>query len=294
MMNFKLCKSLALAALLALTLAAGTARAAEKSSIKIGICTSMKDAAAMKEMGFDYIELGLSTVAKMSDADFAKLKKQVAASPLKPESMNNFMSAPLVVVGEQVDLKPVEEYMKKAFQRANELGTKILVYGSAGTRKIPEGFAKEKAMEQMVTFLRLAADVAKPYPGLTIVVEPLRPQESNFINTAKDGLELVKKVDRPNVRAFGDLYHMGVQQEPMTALLEGGSEWIKHIHIARTEGRFYPKDGDSSMAYYKQLFDALHKIHFVGRVSIEGKVETDFKTDAPAGLKCLRALAEEK
>lgn len=292
-MNLSLRKCLGLAALLALSLAAGPARAAEKP-IKIGICTSIDKAADMKAMGFDYVELGLSTVAKMSDDKFAKLKKDVEAAPLKPESMNGFMSAPLVVVGEKVDLKPVEAYMKKAFQRANELGTKILVYGSAGTRKIPDGFPKEKAVQQMVDFLRLAAEVAKPYPNLTIVIEPLRPQESNFINTAKEGLDLVKKVDRPNVRAFGDLYHMGVQKESMAALLEGGSEWIKHIHIARTEGRKYPKTGDSSFAYYKELFDALHKINYVGRVSIEASPDKDFATDAPEALKCLRTLADAK
>lgn len=284
--------AMALAAVLALS--GPPARAQQqKADIKLGICTSLKDADYLKKTGYDYVEMNLYAVATMSDEEFAKLKQQVAESPLKPEAMNGFYRGKAVFVGPKADLGPeVQAYLKKAMARANELGTKILVYGSAGSRKLPEGFPREKAVEQMVAFLRLASDAAKPYPGLTIVIEPLQPKEDNFINTAQQGLELVKKVDRPNVRAFGDLYHMGVQKESMDAFLEGGAQWIKHIHIARVEGRAYPKAGDSSVEYYKQAFAALRKIGYQGRVSIEGKPDKDLKSDAPESFKVLRALAD--
>lgn len=286
--------AMALAAVLAL--GGAPAGAQEKQAeIKLGICTSLKDAEFMKKTGYDYVEMGLYSVATMSDEEFAKLKQQVAEAPIKPEAMNSFYRGKAVFVGPKADLGPeVQAYLKQAMARANELGTRILVYGSAGSRKLPEGFPREQAMKQMVDFLRLASDAAKPYPNLTIVVEPLRPQEDNFINTAKQGLELVKMTDRPNVRAFGDLYHMGVQNEPMDAFLEGGAEWIKHVHIARVDGRYYPKAGDSSMEYYKQAFATLRKIGYQGRVSIEGKPEKSLKEDAPESFKVLRALADGK
>lgn len=286
--------SFILAAVLALSGGAATAQE-KKAEIKLGICSSMDKAEQMKQIGYDYVELGLYTVGTMSDEKFAELKKQVEAAPIKPESMNSFYRGKEVFVGPNAaDPKEIEAFMKKAFPRAYELGTRILVYGSAGSRKLPAGWSKEQGIEQLVKILRLASDCAKPYPGLTIVIEPLRPQECNFINTTKEGLDLVKKVDRPNVRAFGDLYHMGVQKESMDALKEGGSEWIKHIHIASTEGRLYPKAGDSSEAYYKELFATLRQIGYQGRVSIEGSDQKKFKESAEASYKLLRALADGK
>lgn len=266
--------------------------AAGQAQIKLGICTKIEEAEAMAKIGYQYVEVSLSSIAKMSDEEFAKYKEKALAGPIKPESANGFMGSPLTVVGPTADLKPIEEYMKKAFPRANELGIKILVYGSAGTRKLPDGWAKEKAIEQLVAFLQLASDCAKPYPGLTIIVEPLRPQESNFINTIEEGLDVVKKADRPNVRAFGDIYHMGVQNEPMDAIYEGGAEWFKHFHIARVDGRAWPKAGDSSMEYYQKAFKAMRDIGYVGRVSIEGKGSV--KEDGAASYEVLRALADGK
>ncbi len=285
---FRLLRVLALVALIT-SLPRG-ADAAEPR-IRLGICTSIDNGATMGEIGYDYVELSLSGVAAMSEEEFAALKEKVAAAKVKPEAMNGFMKKPLVVVGPEAELGPVEGYMKQAFARADALGIKVLVYGSAGTRAIPEGFPRERAEEQLIEFLRLASDTAKPYPGLTITLEPLRPQESNFINTVREGLDLVRRVDRPNVRAMADLYHMGVQGETMEAIRDGGREWIRHAHIARTEGRAYPAAGDASDAYYKEFFTALREIGYDGRVSVEGRAE-EFAKDARTAHACLRALAD--
>lgn len=46
-------------------------------------------------------------------------------------------------------------------------------------------------------------DVAAKY-GITVVVEPLQTKETNLINTVAEGIEIVKKVDRPNVKCLAD------------------------------------------------------------------------------------------
>lgn len=271
----------------------GTPAQAEagKARIRFGVCTSVDNINALQAAGFDYLESGLSSLAGMSDEKFAEVCKKVDASKIKVESFNGMLGKDLKITGDKVDLEAVRAYLKKAYPRAQRLGGKIIVFGSGGARSVPEGFSKEKAMEQLVEFGRLAADEAKPF-GLTIVVEPLRKKETNIINTVSEGLDYVKKIDRPNFRAFGDFFHMSTENEGMTGILASGSDYLKHMHIARLEGRTCPLPGDGSYASYKELFDTLNKIGYDGRVSIEGK--TDVKKDLKPALALLRGLAAGK
>ncbi len=61
--------------------------------IRLGICTSIDHAAVMKKIGYDYVELGMTQVAQLSDADYAALRDQVMAAPLPVEAMNGMIPA---------------------------------------------------------------------------------------------------------------------------------------------------------------------------------------------------------
>lgn len=41
-----------------------------QTRVQVGYCTSLKNVAAAKAAGFDYVEVGTSEIAAMSDADF--------------------------------------------------------------------------------------------------------------------------------------------------------------------------------------------------------------------------------
>jgi sugar phosphate isomerase/epimerase len=271
-----------------------TAGPAATAAIRLGVCTSPGNLAAIQEAGYDYLEYSFSTVARMTEPDFEALLKTVAASKIKIEAMNGFIPSEIKVVGPKVDNAQITGYLKPALERASRLlagdrlGLRIVVCGSGNSRNVPEGFSRETAMDQLVAFLRLTSDLAKPYPGLTIVVEPLRVKESNIINTIKEGLELVKKVDRPNIRLHADLYHMAENKEGVDGVLEAGSQYLKHTHIANPAGRVYPKAGDAFD--YKPFFEALKKIGYQGRLSIEAGTK-DFKKDASEAYPVMRGLA---
>lgn len=275
-------------ALLAPVSCASQSAPAPAAAIRLGVCSTPANLQAVQALGYDYLEYSFSTVAKMSDPDFEALLKTATGSKIKIEAMNGFLPGDIKVVGPKVDNDQITRYLKPSLARADRLGTRIVVFGSAGSRKVPDGFSRDKAMEQLVAFLRLTSDLAKPYPGLTIVVEPLRTQESNIINTVKDGLELVKKVDRPNIRLHADLYHMAINKEGVDGVLEAGSVYLKHTHIANPADRVYPKAGDAFD--YKPFFEALKKIGYQGRLSIEAGTK-DMKKDAAESYPVMKALA---
>ena len=113
--------------------------------------------------------------------------------------------------------------------RLSTLGVEVLVFGSGGARRVPDGFDRGQAWTQLVDFSRRAADAARPYK-ITVAIEPLRQQETNIINTAAEGLELVNAVNHPNFQLMIDFYHLASEHEDPAIVLEAKDHC--HLHVA--------------------------------------------------------------
>jgi len=238
--------------------------------MKFGVCTAVDNLKVVEETGYDYIELGLSGIAQLNEADFAEVRKVVRSSSVKAEAFNVFLPGTIKIVGEYVDRASIMTYVSAAVERAGQLGGRIIVFGSGGARNVPEGFSKEKAIEQLCDFLYLAGNAAREY-DIVIAIEPLRPQECNIINTVEEAWNLALMVNEPNVGVLADYYHMACQNEGMEGIRKAGSRGMKHIHIANPDGRIFPKVSDK--ADYFEFFDLLKNIGYNDRISIEGKTE---------------------
>src|SRR6266540_126932 len=139
----------------------------QPAKVKVGYCTGLSNLEAAKAAGFDYVELPATEIASLSDADFdtaaAKIKQLGIATPVA----NLFLPSTLKVTGPQTDPEQQMAYVRKAFTRLSKLGTEIVVFGSGGARRVPDGFAKEEAFKQLVDFGRRAATEARLH-GITI------------------------------------------------------------------------------------------------------------------------------
>src|SRR5207247_3267843 len=120
----------------------------------------------------------------------------------------------------------------------SKLGVEVLVFGSGGARRVPDGFAREEAFKQLVDFGRRAAREARSH-GITIAIEPLRKQETNIINSAAEGLELVNAVSDPNFQLMVDFYHLASEQENPDVIVRA-RDHIRHLHMANPQGRVFP------------------------------------------------------
>ncbi|MCR2822660.1 sugar phosphate isomerase/epimerase family protein [Lederbergia panacisoli] len=232
--------------------------------MKFGCCLGIDSAKIAYEAGFDFIECTVvSLIPEKTDREFAKVFKQFQDSPLPVEACNVFLPGDLKIVGETVDHDRIKRYIEIALQRVHQVGAKIIVFGSGRARSIPDGFSRERAEEQILQFLRLAADYADP-PGITIVIEPLNKKESNIINSVLEAEEFAKKVNHKSIQVLADFYHMDEESEPLEDIVKA-KEFVKHIHLADT-GRFAPGTGHYP---YDHFVDCLQRAHYSGRISIE-------------------------
>jgi D-psicose/D-tagatose/L-ribulose 3-epimerase len=251
---------------------------AKTGNVEIGVCGSIENFEKAEKYGFDYYEPAVAAVAALSDQDFSNFSKRVLASRLRCKRFNSFIRT-LLVVGPKVDKDALTAYMNSALDRCRELGASIIVWGSAGSRNVPEGYSRDQAWEQMKTFLHYAGDIAGSR-NLIVAIEPLRKQESNIINTGAEALRLVHEVNHPHVKMIIDYYHLRVEKEDPD-ILRQGREHIVHLHFANPTGRRWPHSEDEDPVY-RRFFETVKQVDYRGGLSIEG--QGTFEADATASL----------
>jgi D-psicose/D-tagatose/L-ribulose 3-epimerase len=252
-------------------------------SVKIGVCT--RDGATAATYGFDYIEPAAGEIAAMSDDEFRDYSQEVLTLPIRCRAFNGLIRRPdLKVVGNEVSLSALKDYLEPCLARCKHVGASIAVWGSAGSRNVPEGFSRRRANEQIAGFLRMAGDIARQHE-LLIAIEPLRHQESNILNTGNEAFEMVRTVKHPNVRMIIDYYHLREENED-PRILEAAQREIVHLHFANPHGRLWPHDL-SEDDHYVEFFRYLKKTNYSGGISIEGK--GTFENDAAASRAFFRA-----
>ena len=250
----------------------------------IGLCSGVGYDSLCVVNGISYIEAGVSNflIPESSEEEFAA-NREIAAKSLVPIlTANGFFPRDIKIVGPEADLERALKYSEVAIRRASEIGIDILVLGSSRSRSVPEGFDFDEGRAQFVTLLKSIAPIAEKY-GIMVVLEPLRKQETNLLNTVREGTAICKEVGSPNICVLADFYHMACVGEDAGAILEAG-DLLKHCHIAEAAGRTAPGvDGDDFTPYLQALKD----INYQGRLSFECKWD-DREVQFPVAMGVLR------
>ena len=256
--------------------------------VQVGLCTPLKDIENAKSAGFDYLELGTSEIAGLSDADFEAAVERIKRVALPTPVTNLFVPATIKLTGPEIDREQQMQYVRRAFDRLARLNVTIVVFGSGGARRVPDGFSKDEAFAQLVDFGRRIAPEAQAR-GITVAVEPLRRQETNIINSAAEGLALVEAIGHPSFQLMIDFYHLASERED-PAIVIRAKDHIRHLHMANPQGRVYPLAWDEYD--YAPFFANLRAIGYDKRMSIEASTK-DFRADAPRAIALVRRAFEQ-
>ncbi|GAB2537635.1 sugar phosphate isomerase/epimerase family protein [Gracilibacillus alcaliphilus] len=231
--------------------------------MKIGCCASIEEAARLREAGFDFLEVPVTSLLGDSEEEVNQIIAKYRSSPLPIEVCNIFLPSTLKLTGLNVDDQQIDRYLKEMLPRVKAIGADTIVFGSGGARSFPEGFSKQAAEQQIIAFLKRVAGYAEPL-GLTIVIEPLNREESNLINTVLEAVTVAEQVDSPAIQVLADFYHMQKEKESLTHITEAAPR-LRHIHVADS-GRHAPGTGTYPYQEFKQQLD---KAEYTWRISVE-------------------------
>lgn len=257
--------------------------------MKIGICLSPDALASIPDPAFDYVEANVQLFLLPEQPDEAfEPNRRLAASLAPPiPAACCFLPADLRVTGPGIDYPRLERYADTAFRRAAQVGIAVIVFGSGGARKLPEGVSREEGLAQFAEANRRIAPLADRH-GVTLVIEPLNRSECNFVNSLADGARIVEAVNHPRVRLLVDFFHMLREDESPEEIRRFG-HLLHHAHLAEKADRTAPGvKGDD----FRPFLAALKAVGYDRLLSIESNWGSLPDEQAAAVAEVRRQLAE--
>lgn len=155
-------------------------------------------------------------------------------------------------------------YLCELVRLCRDLGGRILVLGSPLQRNLLPGVSHAMGLDFAADVLRRVVPTLSEC-GCVLAVEPLGPQEGDFLLTAASGVELIEKVDAPEVRLHLDVKAMSSESRPVAETIRQFAPWMVHFH-ANDPNRRGPGMGELD---FTPIFQALRDVNYQGWVSVE-------------------------
>ena len=152
-----------------------------------------------------------------------------------------------------------------------DLGGELMVFGSPDARRVVEGVTMADAFEYAADTLRTITN-ALAERSVTLCIEPLAPNDTDFLQTADQAVRLMRMVNHPNVVLHLDVKAMSSESTPIPEVIRRHADHVGHFH-ANDENLRGPGMGDTD---FGPIFEALREIDYDKWVSVE---VFDFKPD---------------
>src|SRR5688572_26149779 len=203
--------------LIVLFLFSVAANAQKKTSIpEIGVVQNIENDSLVQTQGYRYM---VESVGKLisprtvNDEQFTVNLEKIKGMKVQMYAFNIFIPGELKIVGPEVNEQALLQYVETVFQRCKAAGVNKIIWGSGGSRRVPEGFDHAKAKVQFVSMAKKIAELAGKY-DIMLALENLNSTETNFITSVSEAVDVVKKVNSKNLRLCVDVYHMLMDSEP--------------------------------------------------------------------------------
>jgi D-psicose/D-tagatose/L-ribulose 3-epimerase len=101
--------------------------------------------------------------------------------------------------------------------------------------------------------------------GVSLGIEAINRYETYLNNTAAQVVDLLDRIDEPNVFAHLDTYHMNIEEKGFSAPIELLGDRLRYIHLSESD-RGTPGTGN---VHWDDVFAGLCSIGYRGRLAME-------------------------
>ena len=237
--------------------------------MKFGFNTTIAQYPVAARCGADYLDILITDLVNASCEELSAFVKTVERTGVEIYSGVCLTPPNLRLTGD-IDLAAIRAYSRDAFARMAEVGVRIPVFGSAGSKSVPEGFPRERAWEQLYEVANIFADEAEKY-GMTVVIEGLRRAVVNIVNTVDEAAAYTRHVGREGIKLLADFYHINENGESLSSL-GAHRDILHHVHLCSPARGM---TGAEDAAFLRERFAALKGAGYTGRISFEGNKPED-------------------
>jgi sugar phosphate isomerase/epimerase len=244
--------------------------------MKLGGFGRIKDYEDIAKSGFDFAELDVPEIADLPENEFQAFlgKVKEIGFPVLTGSRALPLSDPWFFT-DQYDKEKFRDFMDTACRRSAQLGIRKIILGNGKARYLLTEDSI-KLENNFIETLRLYAEYADRY-GIEMILEPLGPDYSNYLNTLPAAAEAVRKAGNPNLFIMADLRHLQLGNEPYEDI-EKCARLVHHIHVdypGTFPERYFPRTDDGFD--YTPFLDEVKKIGYSDTLTIEADVPSDWK-----------------
>jgi sugar phosphate isomerase/epimerase len=223
------------------------------------------------ECGYTGIEIAPFTIAAyardISTGQRQEIRRQIDAAGLETVGLHWLLAKTdgFSLTSPDAEVRRrTADYFGELARLCADLGGRVMVLGSPQQRNLAPGVTREAAMQFAAEILQTALPVLEE-TDVTVAVEPLTAEETNFLLTAAEAVELIERVGSPHVRLHLDCKAMAGETVPMPELIARHHAMLAHFH-ANDPNRQGPGFGQLD---FLPIFRALGEADYRGWVSVE-------------------------
>ena len=221
--------------------------------------------------GYDGLELAPFTLAKdpatLTEREAERIGARARDAGLAITGLHWLLVAPpglhLSTPDGAVRARTVE-FVRHLARMCAALGGEVLVWGSPAQRSLADGWDRAASTARAVEAVRAVAETAGLL-GVTVAMEPLAPSLTNFLTSAAEGRDFVRRVDHPACRLHLDVNAMSHEDAPIPELIRASAAELAYFH-ANDPCLLGPGMGAVD---YRPIRDALAAIGYDGWMSVE-------------------------
>ena len=155
-------------------------------------------------------------------------------------------------------------YLGEVARLCQDLGGRVLVFGSPKQRSLLPGVTAEQALDHIhEVFARLVPVLETT--DTVVALEPLSPAETDVLTTAAETCRLIERIGSPHVRLHLDVKAMASEAEPIPEIVLASARHLEHFH-ANDPNLQGPGFGAVD---FTPIFTALDEVRYAGWVSVE-------------------------
>jgi sugar phosphate isomerase/epimerase len=157
------------------------------------------------------------------------------------------------------------DYLVQLAEGCADLGGELMVFGSPKQRDLAPGMTHEEGLAHAEEIFRAALPTLADR-GVRLCLEPLTPNETNFLNTCAQAQELIDRIDHPNFCLHQDVKAMLLAEtKSVPELIAEYAGRVGHFH-ANDTNLLGAGMGETD---FVPIFAALLRAKYSGWVSVE-------------------------
>ena len=236
--------------------------------------------------GYDILEISCAGLKDLPEPEIKRLRETadhfgiMLTGGYGPKASENLASPDPEIVENGV------KFWLETFKVMEKLGIDRVGGGLYGYWPVDysKPIDKQGDFERSVKNMRRIADAAMDH-GVTILgMEVLNRHEGYLLNTAKEAVEYVKAVDKPNVKIHLDTYHMLLEEDSFTEAIHTAGPYLGVVHTGENNRRL---PGQGHIINWEEIGQAMKDVGYDNTIVTEpfvmdgGEVGKDIRVWRP-------------